>query len=485
MMPRYPTEARAHAPSRETGSGDHRALVELEGALRSPVESILVTGGSARAKLQLLEAIWLRPPEGFAPILVPCRGSSADDIAARILEMTRTVPVRDAEAALARMMRTQSIRGARPVLLLDDLESVSLAALSRLRSIADGSRVEVRWIAAGSEGGASDAALAILPCPVRVVVIDAASLRSRDLSTRKIEAAVPSVADTRRISASSEPVAIPRLDPAIPRAAPEIPRTPVDSAPVPVRSRAPTPPLPPPAERGERAIRPIRAGVPALPRSPSLRADAPSAAPRMRAPKRERRPLLSVGARRVIMAGIVACAALALVVDRGPLLLAWAAQEADGSIRGASSFAVDAWSSLRDAAGSLASQVESGGRRIAESTVATAEHAVDSVRALAAPEPSEAPPPPPVAAAPPQPVQPAPVQPAKPPVPAPGAAPIHVGINSDPWSNVAVDGVDFGSTPLSIPLAPGPHRFRAEMADGRIIEKEIEVAEGRSEIVFR
>ena len=69
--------------------------------------------------------------------------------------------------------------------------------------------------------------------------------------------------------------------------------------------------------------------------------------------------------------------------------------------------------------------------------------------------------------------------------PAPVRAPIEVGINSDPWSNVAVDGVDLGSTPISVSLSPGPHRFRAEMADGRIVEKEIEVKKGRREIVFR
>ena len=64
-------------------------------------------------------------------------------------------------------------------------------------------------------------------------------------------------------------------------------------------------------------------------------------------------------------------------------------------------------------------------------------------------------------------------------------APIRVAVNSDPWSNVEVDGVAAGSTPLTIELAPGPHRFRATMADGRVVEKVFEVTADRNRIALR
>jgi hypothetical protein len=62
---------------------------------------------------------------------------------------------------------------------------------------------------------------------------------------------------------------------------------------------------------------------------------------------------------------------------------------------------------------------------------------------------------------------------------------IRVAVNSDPWSNVAVDGVAAGSTPLTIELAPGWHAFRAAMADGRVVEKEVEVTAERNRVSLR
>ena len=65
-----------------------------------------------------------------------------------------------------------------------------------------------------------------------------------------------------------------------------------------------------------------------------------------------------------------------------------------------------------------------------------------------------------------------------------GQARIRVAVNSDPWSNMEVDGVAAGSTPLTIELAPGPHRFRAAMADGRVVEKEFEVTADRNRVAL-
>jgi hypothetical protein len=62
---------------------------------------------------------------------------------------------------------------------------------------------------------------------------------------------------------------------------------------------------------------------------------------------------------------------------------------------------------------------------------------------------------------------------------------IRVAVNSDSWSNVEVDGVAAGSTPLTIELAPGRHKFRAAMADGRVVEKEFEVTVDRNRVTLR
>jgi type II secretory pathway predicted ATPase ExeA len=83
--------------------------------------------------------------------------------------------------------------------------------------------------------------------------------------------------------------------------------------------------------------------------------------------------------------------------------------------------------------------------------------------------------------------------PAPPPVqveaPEPPAAPatstVSVQVNARPWANIEVDGVDFGPTPIAgIPLLAGPHRFRARMPDGRVVEREVAVTAEDRFIVF-
>jgi hypothetical protein len=63
--------------------------------------------------------------------------------------------------------------------------------------------------------------------------------------------------------------------------------------------------------------------------------------------------------------------------------------------------------------------------------------------------------------------------------------PITVSVNSDPWSHVEVDGVAAGATPLTIELAPGPHQFRAQLADGRVLEQVVDVSPELDRIAFR
>jgi hypothetical protein len=400
----------------------------LESALGRSESSILITGLGVRESRMLVESLWNRPPKGFALIPVPCHGANADQIAARTLEMTRTVPVRDAEAGLARMMRTQSIRGARPVLVLDDLDAISPEALLRLRSIADGSRVAVQWIAAQSGARPSEAALR-LPKPVRVLAVDASRLW-------KTGSAIPSprAADIAQRPASSEP----------------------------------------PAPAAEPVVRPIRAGaMPAREAAPA-RVDPPRAPPR--APARRLRPQLP-RVRRLIGATVVGCIALAvlllLLVERGPVFFAWATEESVTSLASArDSFGPWLRSATWTAERALDVPRQLWAEYRAEEPREESEPAVAAAPPAAVPEPEAEVPEPEAAAPGPEPA-------------APTVPPIQVSINSDPWSMIEVDGADFGSTPLSIDLVPGPHQFRAKMADGRIVEREIDVSEERSEIAFR
>jgi type II secretory pathway predicted ATPase ExeA len=65
------------------------------------------------------------------------------------------------------------------------------------------------------------------------------------------------------------------------------------------------------------------------------------------------------------------------------------------------------------------------------------------------------------------------------------AEPLQVQVNAIPWALVEVDGVDMGMTPRAgIPLLPGPHRFRARMPDGRVLERTIEIGLRNRHIVF-
>jgi MSHA biogenesis protein MshM len=69
--------------------------------------------------------------------------------------------------------------------------------------------------------------------------------------------------------------------------------------------------------------------------------------------------------------------------------------------------------------------------------------------------------------------------------PARGAEALAVNVNAVPWARVEVDGVEVGETPLAgIPLLPGPHTFRAELPDGRIVERRVEIDAANRHVVF-
>ena len=66
-----------------------------------------------------------------------------------------------------------------------------------------------------------------------------------------------------------------------------------------------------------------------------------------------------------------------------------------------------------------------------------------------------------------------------------GVEPILFRLNSHPWAIVEVDGVKAGSTPLTISLEPGSHRFRVVMADGQIHEDVLVVSKLLDHYAFR
>jgi hypothetical protein len=84
-----------------------------------------------------------------------------------------------------------------------------------------------------------------------------------------------------------------------------------------------------------------------------------------------------------------------------------------------------------------------------------------------------APAPPPVAARPPS------------PPPAPPPAPVSVQVNAKPWARVRIDGRDVGSTPLTHPLAPGAHEFRAEFPGGKTLVRTIEIGPKQRLVTLR
>ena len=62
---------------------------------------------------------------------------------------------------------------------------------------------------------------------------------------------------------------------------------------------------------------------------------------------------------------------------------------------------------------------------------------------------------------------------------------VVVSINARPWARIEVDGREIGITPLgSVPLRAGPHRFRAHLPDGEIVERTLEVDARRSHFAF-
>ncbi len=67
----------------------------------------------------------------------------------------------------------------------------------------------------------------------------------------------------------------------------------------------------------------------------------------------------------------------------------------------------------------------------------------------------------------------------------PSADALSVNVNATPWARIEIDGVDVGETPLAgIPLRPGPHTFRAQLPDGRVLERSVEIDPDHRHVAF-
>jgi hypothetical protein len=119
-----------------------RARREIERALCESSDPIVLSGLSGHGKTLLLRRLWLRPPSDVAPIFARSDDVAPGEIATSILAASRAFPIHDAEGALARLLRTQSRRGVRPVLVVDGLESTRPGTLARLLAIVSASAVD-------------------------------------------------------------------------------------------------------------------------------------------------------------------------------------------------------------------------------------------------------------------------------------------------------------------------------------------------------
>jgi general secretion pathway protein A len=69
--------------------------------------------------------------------------------------------------------------------------------------------------------------------------------------------------------------------------------------------------------------------------------------------------------------------------------------------------------------------------------------------------------------------------------PAPHETRFTVHLNATPWAEIELDGRSLGVTPLAaVEVEPGRHRFRAHMADGRILQRDVVLSPERRHLVF-
>jgi hypothetical protein len=64
-------------------------------------------------------------------------------------------------------------------------------------------------------------------------------------------------------------------------------------------------------------------------------------------------------------------------------------------------------------------------------------------------------------------------------------APVPVHLNARPWARVFVDDRELGVTPLgNVPVEPGLRHFRAELSDGRTVERDVRIEAANQRVTF-
>ena len=151
-----------------------RARREVEEALRAGSRPIVISGPSGHGKTLLLRSLRSRPPHGFAPpLFVPFANVEPDELAGWMLEVGNRGPVRDPAAGLARLLRANVSHGARTLLLIDEVQLMPCATLSKLFEIVARAAVEVSVVLAGLAGEELDLALGALRRPIRRIPVAA------------------------------------------------------------------------------------------------------------------------------------------------------------------------------------------------------------------------------------------------------------------------------------------------------------------------
>ncbi len=497
--------------------GGVRAREAVEAALREGAEAILLWGPPGHGKTLLLRSLWDAPPPGYAPLFVPFADVEPDDLAAWIVSTMRRSMPSNPRAALVQLLRARTLGGKRALLLVDEVQAMPPATLAELFALVAASCADARVVVAGWDSHTLDAVPGVAVESLRRIRIadswsssDVERLLDRIASDAAVSpCALRAAVDVERLVGACEgnPRRVRKL------LAAQLERLEVPDAP----SAADAARQPSAAREGvfarelrsaRDALRRLTGSSAALVRYAGARARQVLGAVRARAGGAARAgrgwiagAASSLGAAagrraevalvRVHSAGRVAASRTRSrargVAARGGVVLARFGAQARSEVVGASRSlrrALDGvhpprrdgrslwpWAALGFAAGAaaLGMWIErtapgpgSPGQR--SETVATAIQASD----VAAPPPEA-----PGSAA----------DASRAPAAKSGRIPIHV--NSHPWSQVEVDGEPVGSTPLTVSLEPGPHRFRLAMADGRVREEVVEVSAERDRVAFR
>jgi hypothetical protein len=475
------------------------ALNRVTALLRAGETRVALVGPPASGKTLLLHVLSERLGSGFASAYLPNPILGPDQVRAWLESCGEPMPA-DAGSSLEDLAQAHARRGPGLVLLIDDADDMPGAVAGAFGETLAHTDHQLRVVLAGADESRLEEVLARLGGHAERVAIGRATPRpgvpgaapptmratgshpptptaqpartARTTTPAPPALGRPAAPRAREIPAIAPPIAVraPEVQPnhvvaRVPEASPPAhavrapaPPTPAASEPEPRRptTAAPAHEIPSPRATTQGAetptLIPARATAlrPPLPRAPEsaapkepaerAEAEAPAVAP-------PRRPTLRWAA---LAAGALLAVGAALALARLPdtgraraLLVASAAPDTSPDTGGASPAMAPP-----DAA-----EIAPRAAPEPKATALSAAAATATLAALPA-----------VSAEPPQ---------------------VLVNLNARPWARVAVDGRELGVTPLgNVPIVPGLHRFRAEMADGSVVEREVHIDGDSRRVTF-